>query len=336
MKLYLPTVDIDSASVDGIASLITQAPLGALWVKNLPHAPFDKIEKILSHLASDNGRHLGDRLNQAYTKNMVFKDAWAVGKGGPSVDRKRVLDLSPERLEAIAESDPQVLMVAKQTTELSQVLNFWQETVDCTQKLLKAVAIGIGSDNVLDDVAFNFRMVDYYSHNDQETEAPRCGEHRDFGTFTLIHTTGSGLEIQDPTSGKWMPVGPNPGDAALMLFGWCTQIRSNGRIPAALHRVVDSRGESTVTDGEVPRRLSAILFCAPKKHETLLDPVVGPEKQRKYIGGVRVGQLRGSMARKWRHREGTEDEEDRIYEEHEIRVQNMKTQDDVVKKFIAI
>lgn len=334
MKLQIPTIDLHS-DVGDIAAVISTARLGALWVKNLPQVPFEKIGKILSHLASNDGRQLGNRLNKAYTNNLVFKDAWALGKGGPSVDRKRVLDLSPERLAVIAETDLEVLDIAEKNTELLQVLDFWQDTADSSEKLLKALAVAIGSNDILDDVAFNFRMVDYFSHNDGELEAPRCGEHRDFGSFTLIHTTQTGLEIQDE-SGNWQDIGQNPGEStALMLFGWCTQIRSNGRIPAVLHRVVDHR-EDTISSVAVPRRLSAILFCAPKKPDTVLEPVVGQNEIRRYIGGVRVGQLRGSMARKWRHGEGTEDEEDRIYEEEEIRVSNMKTQDDVVKNLIAI
>jgi hypothetical protein len=49
-----------------------------------------------------------------------------------------------------------------------------------------------------------------------------------------------------------------------------------------------------------------------------------------------VGQLRGKMARKWRHREGTLDEEDKILEEEEIRTTNLRTQDDVIKCMIAV
>lgn len=343
MKLHLPTISLNQ-SVQDIASLIQQAPEGALWIQDLPPVPFDKMGTILTHLASDPGRQLGHRLNQAYPKNLVYKDAYAQGKGGPTVDRKRVLDLSPERLAAIQEADPEVLAAARQTTELPQVLDFWNKTSGSTDKLLEALATAIGSRDVLDDVAFNFRMVDYYSHDaDREVETPRCGEHRDFGSFTLIHTTTPGLEIRT-AEGEWREVvgnsSPTEG-AALMLFGWCTQIRSNGRIPAALHRVVDDRGDDDDNRGQrvpvVPRRLSAILFCAPKRPETSLEPVLqGPTDVRKYIGGIRVGQLRGKMARKWRHREGTADEADRIYEEDEIRVTNMKTQDDVVQQFIAV
>ena len=344
MKLFLPTVSIVDNSVDEIALAIRGAPNGALWIKDLPSVPFDKVGTILAHLAAANSSinndqsKLGDRLNRAYSNNLVFKDAWAQGKGGPNVDRKRVLDLSPERLAAIEEADPDVLDMAPD--DLPHVLAYWQKTQDAaSDKLLVAMAKAIGSNDILDDVAFNYRMVDYYGHSDQRTQAPRCGEHRDFGSFTLIHTTQPGLEIQDAATGDWLSVEQKEDSkaTALMLFGWCTQIRSNGRIPAALHRVVDHRPLASQGDEEVPRRLSAILFCAPKNPETVLEPVLLDGEGRRYVGGVRVGQLRGKMARKWRHREGTENEQDRIYEEEEIRAApTLKTQDDVVKKFVAV
>ena len=44
-------------------------------------------------------------------------------------------------------------------------------------------------------------------------------------------------------------------------------------------------------DQGVKSRASAILFCAPKKVETPLEPVVKPGESQKYIGGIKVGQL---------------------------------------------
>ena len=111
-----------------------------------------------------------------------------------------------------------------------------------------------------------------------------------------------------------------------MVFGWCTQIRSNGRIPAVLHRVTDATVES---------RVSAVLFCAPKLPETPLEPVVRKGEDRKYVSGILAGQLRGSMARKWQMREGTIQPEDLIKEEAEILATQMRTQDDVVQQTVA-
>ena len=60
-----------------------------------------------------------------------------------------------------------------------------------------------------------------------------------------------------------------------MLFGWCMQIRSSGHIPAVLHRV-DQHFDDT-------SRVAAVLFCAPKHVETVLEPIVRPGEARKYI-----------------------------------------------------
>mmetsp|Transcript_78257 Transcript_78257/g.117719 ORF Transcript_78257/g.117719 Transcript_78257/m.117719 type:complete len:173 (+) Transcript_78257:71-589(+) len=171
-------------------------------------------------------------------------------------------------------------------------------------------------------------MVDYYQRPASATP-PRCTEHRDFGSFTLIFSNLPGLEVW--CDGSWTPVAPPPLGSALLLFGWCTQIRSNGRIPAVLHRVVDPPAQQNL----VPRRTSAVFFVAPKSVETPLEPVVRDGEVRQYVSGVKVGQLRGSMARKWRHREGTLSAEDRQLEEEEIRATRMLSQDDVVMRTVA-
>ena len=83
------------------------------------------------------------------------------------------------------------------------------------------------------------------------------------------------------------------------------------------------------------RCLSAVLFCAPKMVDTSLEPVVRPGEVRKYISGVKVGQLRGQMARKWQKREGTLTKEAYILEEAEIMATpHLQTQDDVIERTV--
>lgn len=91
-----------------------------------------------------------------------------------------------------------------------------------------------------------------------------------------------------------------------------------------MHRVADAEG--------VSRRTSAVLFCAPKKDETPLEPVIIPGEERVYVSGIKAGNLRGNMRRKWKKREGTLTEEEKVLEENEILATNMSTQDDVVAK----
>jgi isopenicillin N synthase-like dioxygenase len=87
----------------------------------------------------------------------------------------------------------------------------------------------------------NFRLCDYNP------------AHTDYGTFTIIFQDGTaGLELEDPAApGGWRPV---PGDATVILTGWCAVILSGGKISAARHRVRRVPGV---------RRLSAALFLAP-------------------------------------------------------------------------
>lgn len=127
-------------------------------------------------------RDITERLNKAYTKNLVYKDAFADGKGGPTVDMKRVLDLSPERLEEIHRNDPELSI---HEGALGKTLTYWENLrTDICPKIVSAVADAIGSPDVKADAAFNYRMVDYYERQ-TNSSPPRCGEHRDFGSFTL-------------------------------------------------------------------------------------------------------------------------------------------------------
>mmetsp|Transcript_12934 Transcript_12934/g.23416 ORF Transcript_12934/g.23416 Transcript_12934/m.23416 type:complete len:118 (-) Transcript_12934:885-1238(-) len=78
MKLPLPSVSIHSPT---IAERIDDSS-GILIVTDLPKAPFGAIRQLIQHSA----KH-ANRLNKAYPKNLVYKDSFALGNDGPSVDR---------------------------------------------------------------------------------------------------------------------------------------------------------------------------------------------------------------------------------------------------------
>lgn len=86
-----------------------------------------------------------------------------------------------------------------------------------------------------------------------------CGWHTDYGTFTIIFQDGTfGLELEGTNApSTWVPL---PGDATMILTGWCAVVLSGGRISTARHRV-----------RRVPavRRLSAVLFVAPDLDVTM-------------------------------------------------------------------
>lgn len=331
---FVPEMVSFNSSIDEISSTIqSTGSTGILTVKDLPcDAPLESIGKIFDVLRNSAG--IGEMLNAAYTRNLVYKDSFASGSGRPTVDMKRVLDLSPERMAVIAAGADEKLtdLLAHDgiAAPFDTTLSFWQTcTSVLAPKMLQALAKASGSEGVLDDVYFNYRMVDYYERP-VNTASPRCGEHRDFGTMTIIFSDQPGLEVQ--VDGEWRPLKPASQGAAHVVFGWCTEIRSNGRVSACLHRVSDS----SMDGGDViPRRLAAVLFVAPKHGSTRLDPVILPGEVAKYHS-IGAGELRGNMARKWKRREGTVTVEEMKLEEEEVRNTGMLTQDHVVQRMVRV
>lgn len=176
MKLTIPSVSAGRSPRE-IAQAI-ETSHGLLTLTGLPMVPFEEIKKTFDHLSTQP--NLTDRLNEAYPKNLVYKDAYSNGKGGPSIDQKRVLDLSPERLEIMKSNDPGL---ALEEARLEDTLAYWEQLRSTmAPKIAQAVGLAVGAP--LEDAAFNYRMVDYYER-DASAIPPRCGEHRDFGSFTL-------------------------------------------------------------------------------------------------------------------------------------------------------
>ena len=273
MGLSVPSLSIDQ-SVPEIAEFISKSSHGVMLLTHLPHAPFEAIRQLI-----DECPLVADRLSKrTHPKNLVYKDSHSSSenRGRSSVDHKRVLDLSPERLA--------VMKCVPQKDYWNTTLDFWKEVEPVAQKVLKAVALAIGSDDIFQDVAYSFRMVEYYSNKDDV-----CREHRDFGMFTLVFAAQPGLQVY--TKGEWKNVPEMPPGSAMLLFGWCTHIRSNGRIPAALHKVGGCSDKS---------RTAAILFGAPQFAETPLEPVLlTPSEKLQYVRRILAGQLPGSVAGQW-------------------------------------
>ena len=279
MTVSLSCISIN-APVQELTECIERSD-GVLFVKDLPEAPFEQIQDLLQKATS-----VTNRLNQACPNNLIYKDAdHATRNGALKVDRKCSLDLSPERLVSIAKVDPEVV----QAEALEQPLSFYDDFKDTvTRKLIPAFAKVIGSDNMLDDVAFSFRMLDYYpSQNENKATAPRLAEHRDFGFITLIQATHPGLQVR--IGNKWQDLPPIPNGTAIMMGGWCAKVRSNGRIPATLHRVTKHY------DTEASR-IAAVMFVNPKRVDTALDPVVRAGEARKFISGVKAADLQERLA----------------------------------------
>lgn len=285
--------------------------------KGTSTTPYSDISNLFDHLAEN--KDVCTRLNAAYSKNLVYKASHDEGNGGPRVDEKRVLDLSPERLASIADADPALLNELKESHALGSLIDFMENIKKgVTMKLLSALekATGVTSPAAsAEEYRFNYRFVDYYARS-TECEAPRCGEHKDFGPMTLIFQSSTeGLEVQ--VEGEWRDIPPSAsGNAvqAVLLFGLCTAWRSNDRIKAANHRVVNSTPVNMQT---VARRCSAVLFVGLGSNATLA-PVVLPGEKACYKTAS-VGDIHPIVARKWKVREGTVTEAQIKAEEEEAK-----------------
>lgn len=144
---------------------------------------------------------------------------------------------------------------------------------------------------------FNFRLIDYTPATASPASHNGCGAHTDYGTFTIIFQDGTaGLEMEAPEEpGTWLPV---PGDATVLLCGWCAVVLSGSKVAAVRHRVRRVPGV---------RRLLAALFVAPD-----LDVKMAPaEMVEAFSDAVNEGLLdvrwfKEVMGKKWRYREGNE------------------------------
>jgi len=97
----------------------------------------------------------------------------------------------------------------------------------------------------------------------------RCGEHTDYGTFTLLcqdHLPG--LQVR-AASGQWLPANRVPG-SILLNIGDLLEMWTGGRYPATMHRVM-------VPDDESVRSLSrqSIAFFIHPDDEVTIQPLQG-------------------------------------------------------------
>ncbi|KAH7210254.1 hypothetical protein BKA60DRAFT_543949 [Fusarium oxysporum] len=238
-----------------------------------PHvkAPFDAIWRLFDHPRANAEN--ASSLNAAYPKRGIFKTA---AMNNATSDQKFTIDLSPARNVRI----PEALREKLAGDGFNEVLDFFQD---------------VNSTYVAQII-----LCDYNTDTADPTSDNGCGAHTDYGTFTIIFQDGtSGLEIEHAEQpGLWVPV---PGDATVVLAGWCAVILSEGNIRATRHRVRRTPGV---------RRLSAVLFVAPDFEATLRPledvKVVRPFTKKVTNGQSDVGEFKEVMGKKWRRREGNE------------------------------
>ena len=238
-------------------------------------APFDAIKVLFDRLAADS--HLASRINATYPKRGVYKTA---GLHKSDVDQKVTVDLSAIRLERLNRLSPE--LVHELGAELKEAVGFFKQVEkELVPRIMQATSTAAGFDMAALHTQRNnnYRMIDYFAKS-TAIGAPRCGVHRDYGTFSIIlyafapnHTAlsltlslhrqngaSSGLEYLQPGSTQWTSI---PKSDGAIVWGWSSAILSGDRIRAAQHRVQATQPGS--------RRQTAVLFVAPD-----LDAVLTP------------------------------------------------------------
>lgn len=257
-------------------------------------APFTAIRTLFDHLYAH--QHDAVALNATYPLRGILKTSAMLKTAS---DQKFTIDLSPKRNTLI----PVPLQQSLADHGLTETLEFFDTASSYVPNILNSLSVLAGVDlaKAHKDWVMNFRLCDY----NPDTAAPQsdngCGSHTDYGTFSIIFQDGtSGLELEDANApGTWVPV---PGDATIILTGWCAVVLSGGRISAAKHRVRRVPGV---------RRLSAVLFVAPDL-DVALKPLEGVLPARQFSDTVMKGEMivntfKQVMGKRWRYREGNEE-----------------------------
>jgi len=267
------------------------------FINPIVSTPFLAIRRLFEYLSQNPS--VAATLNNTYILRGVFKTAATLNT---ACDQKFTIDLSHNRVERILPA----LEAELAPRGLSEVIDFFNTiTAYHVPTILDALGTIAGRDlaSLHSQFNVNFRLVDYHPLTAAPDSPNGCGAHTDYGTFSIIFQDGtSGLEIATPEAPDvWVPV---PGDATVLLCGWCAVVLSGGKVPAVRHRVRRVPGV---------RRLSAVLFVAPN-----LDVKMAPEKPMDIFsdainqGRFDVRWFKEVMGKKWRYREGNGTQEDTV------------------------
>ncbi|PGH00051.1 hypothetical protein AJ79_08322 [Helicocarpus griseus UAMH5409] len=161
------------------------------------------------------------------------------------IDQKTTIDLSVARLQELRRLDP--ALIQELGEDFEHVLRFYSVVeADVLPVLMQATSDVAGADlaPLHAQRNTNLRLIDYFDRpaatatakegSGVDNEGPRCGEHRDYGIFTVVFQDREvgGLEFE--VDGQWRQV-PVEVDA-VVSWGWCGAVLSNDAITAAKHR----------------------------------------------------------------------------------------------------
>lgn len=304
---HLPTIDLTLDSTNQAFETLSNAAstTGAALITNLSiNPPIASIQRLFSILYTNPT--LASRLNATYPTRGVFKSACLNPSSSPNIDQKTTIDLSVARLQKLRELDP--ALVDDLGQDFDDVLRFYTVVETDIMPLLMQATSRIAASDLApmhENGNNNLRLIDYFPS--AEPTGPRCGEHRDYGTYTVMFQDGSVGGLEFDVDGKWIQVPANVD--AVVSWGWCGAILSNDRVKAAKHRVLR-------TQPVQKRRTTAVVFVAPDLDATL-KPVEGSMKEDRpsvwseqiMAGDLSVGEFKQVISKKWRRREGNEEGE---------------------------
>jgi isopenicillin N synthase-like dioxygenase len=215
-------------------------------------------------------------------------------------DWKQIFDVGPDETEG---------MLAGATAQWPRELAGFQPVIEAFSRACEAVSFRLLAaiarcldqppthlDGVFAPRHTSFLRLNYYPQCSDP--APADAPLGAAGTFGINHHTDAGaltvlLQDQQPglqvyRRGVWTLVEPNP-DALVVNIGDIVQVWSNDRYPAALHRVIASRG---------PERYSAPYFFNPASNATYAPLVAGEPPHYRPInwGEFRASRTAGDYA----------------------------------------
>lgn len=203
-------------------------------------------------------------------------------------DLKEVLDMGRDGTLAAAATPfqgPNNWPVALAAEEFKEpVLRHMQAMWQLAKDMAHAIALSLSLpraffDEFIDDPIIIHRLNHYSAHTPVDRSQLSCGEHTDYGFFTLLQqVSGSGdLQVYVGDSAgdsKWVAAPIVPGTLNFNI-GDLMEIWSNGLYNATLHRVV----------AQEPRERMSIAFFFDPNYEAVIEPVptcVSDEMPRRF------------------------------------------------------
>jgi isopenicillin N synthase-like dioxygenase len=159
---------------------------------------------------------------------------------------------------------------------------YYDATFELGRVLLRGFALALGEpperfDPMLTKPPSQLRLI-HYPHDAGAEDQPGIGAHTDYELFTLLRSTGPGLEIMNE-SGAWMNAPPVP-HAYVVNIGDMLELWSNGEFVATSHRV-----------RKVPQeRYSFPLFFAVDYHTRITPMPRRGRQDRPAAAGLIAGE----------------------------------------------